>query len=91
MSQIKGTSRRSWLTDEDLRLLQKISERTKLGQTEVLSQILRAGLISIANNDHSFRLPLRFQVADEPVDGSFSRGELNHHLRYEPKKKREMD
>lgn len=41
---VKGNMRRLYLTDEDLQKLAEISDATNLGQTEILSQVVHAGL-----------------------------------------------
>jgi 2,4-dienoyl-CoA reductase-like NADH-dependent reductase (Old Yellow Enzyme family) len=61
MGAIKGTSRRVWMSDPDLQKLKKISEAIRLGQTELLSQIIHAGLEAIGTDEHiRLELPLRF-------------------------------
>jgi hypothetical protein len=62
MSNIKGTSRRSWLTDLALERLKLISNRTNLGQTLLISQIIESGLAAIVDNDNTFNLPLKLKV-----------------------------
>jgi hypothetical protein len=62
MNIIKGTSRRTWLTDAAIQALKTISEKTNLGQTELLSQIMNAGLNSIVANGNTFLLPLKFHI-----------------------------
>lgn len=61
---IKGTSRRVWMTDSDVARLKKLSEETNLGQTEILSQIIHAGLVSIEANQNRIVFPLRFKILD---------------------------
>ena len=65
MTAMKGTSRRVWLTDLDMQMLQKISEETNLGQTELLSQMIHASLISITENQNRMTFPLRFTIRSE--------------------------
>ncbi|MCX8156625.1 MAG: hypothetical protein N3J91_09295 [Verrucomicrobiae bacterium] len=61
---IKGTTRRLYLTDEDLMRLKKLSETTNLSQSEILTQIVHAGLVSIEANQNRIVFPLRFKILD---------------------------
>jgi hypothetical protein len=75
MVTIKGTSRRVWLTDEDLQRLKEITEFTHMGQTELLTHIIRAGLHKIASEDKRIVLPFEFD--GKPVhDGMTAAGTL---------------
>lgn len=45
--------------------MKSICSRTELGQTELLGKLVSAGLKAVAANGETFRLPLRFVIADE--------------------------
>lgn len=62
MSGVKGTSRRVWLQDAEMESLKKLSEDTELDQTDVLSKIIRAGLMALAANGNTFSEPMRFAL-----------------------------
>ena len=62
MAKMKGTSRVVWMSDEDVKTLQAISDMVDLPQTQVISRIVAAGLKSIAANGNRFEVPLRFQT-----------------------------
>ena len=72
MSAIKGTSRRVWITDADLQLLQQISDHTNLGQTELLSQMIHAAVRSISENGNRATFPLRFAILKETDQTQYS-------------------
>jgi len=65
MDAIKGNVRRMYLSDPDLQDLKKLSDDTNLGQTELLTQIVHAGLASIKGNGNRILFPLKFSVAQE--------------------------
>lgn len=64
MNAKKGSSKSLWLTDDDLTRLSEISTATNLGQTELLSQIVHAGLAAITANNNRMVLPLQFDMGN---------------------------
>ncbi|WCJ58870.1 hypothetical protein NXS98_14250 [Fontisphaera persica] len=62
---IKGTTRRLYIADEDLERLKRLSDETNLGQTEILTQIVHAGLVSLEANQNRITFPLRFKILDQ--------------------------
>lgn len=67
MDNVKGNTRRAYLSDEDMELLKQISVATGLSQVEVLTQVIHAGLGAIEDNGRRISLPLRFETIQEQM------------------------
>jgi hypothetical protein len=65
MANVKPTTYRVYLGEEDAALLKQICQRTELGQEELLKKIAIAGLRAINADEMRVALPLRFVVAGE--------------------------
>jgi hypothetical protein len=63
---IKGQVRRLYLLDEDLGRLERASEHTRLSQTEILSQLVRAGLGACEAQGYRLLFPLRCHFDGSP-------------------------
>lgn len=61
---IKPTTYRVYLPEPEDALMRAACERTELGQTELLSKLVKAGLHALADVDFRVTLPLRFTLED---------------------------
>lgn len=67
-NQTKGNVLRLYIKDEDLRILQAITEAVEIPQTEVMSRIMTAGLRALKEAGNRLPLPLKFQVSEGVLD-----------------------
>lgn len=61
-TQTKGNTLRLYLRDEELALLQKLTEVLEIPQTEIMSRIMTAGIRALSQAGHRMPLPLKFQI-----------------------------
>lgn len=62
MSNVKPTTYRVYLGEDDTALLKEICQHTELGQEEILKKIAIAGIRAIMHNDRRVTFPLRFSI-----------------------------
>jgi hypothetical protein len=82
MPDIKPTTYRVYLNQENADLMRAACAKLEIGQSELLSKLVSAALRSIASNDYRMSLPLRFVVSGEPEPSP------HHRLNEPPKPKR---
>lgn len=78
MTKIKGAARNLYLTDDDVKMVQAISEAVDLPQVQVLTRILHAGLVAVQKNGNRLSLPLEFQLVSPVKIEAYSRAEERH-------------
>lgn len=66
MANTKPNVHRVYLNDEDTALMKTACQRTELGQSELLSKLVKSALRAVAANDYRLALPLRLKVDDCP-------------------------
>ena len=64
MATTKPNVHRVYLNDEDTALMKTACQRTELGQSELLSKLVKSALRAVAANDYRLALPLRLKVDD---------------------------
>lgn len=62
MNNEKGTARRLYLRGDDLARMDRIAKTTGLSQTELMTQILHAGIYAIEEQGGMLFLPFRLRV-----------------------------
>jgi hypothetical protein len=63
-TQTKGNTLRLYLRDDELELLQKLTEVLEIPQTEIMSRIMTAGIRAIRDAGNRMPLPLRFGILE---------------------------
>jgi hypothetical protein len=61
------------MTDSSLEYLSAAAQATNLSQTEILSQVVNAGLVAIAQNGNRMTLPLAFTIAEPEPAGRLAK------------------
>jgi hypothetical protein len=60
-----GYSVRVWVNNEDLERYKKLSERTDLAQTEIMTKVIHAGIEALIADGFRLNLPVEFEVKRE--------------------------
>lgn len=68
----KGSARRVYLQDDELKALNAITEAVGLPQTEVLRQFIRAGIQASKEAGNRLPLPLKFAIIEPRPEVSFA-------------------
>lgn len=64
----KGNVLRLYVRDEELKGLKEITDYVEIGQTEVMSRIMTAGIRALVESGNRLPLPLKFQVVDGALE-----------------------
>lgn len=66
----KANTYRIYLNDENAGMMGDICQATELSQSELLTKLVVAGLQCVKANNNRITLPLRFSMADAPLEPS---------------------